>query len=373
MKILLIDSLDEWELWRRDWQSLTEHNVMLSYEWLRAWWAHFGVGHGLHILAVIDEDRLVGFAPWYQHATPLGNQLRYLGSGRVCSDYVTAVATPHLQAEVFVALLAATREAIEQGQFGKEHMGFQLEGAAADDEWLQQLTLATERQRYSQQTQELESSWRIELPECWEAFCKQNLAKSTLRKAKKAKARIASGELCFRQLNRVGDLQEGLDALIRLHQARRSSLGDEGCFADPRFEPFLKQAVEGLLSQQAARFVVCEVEDQIIGVQLQFVSGSSIQMYQSGVDPAFMRLEPGHALVYYSVENAIEEGRSYYDFLRGDEPYKAHWGAQPISLVRRKLIAPNWRAQTVALVERKLHWLKDHSKKLFQPASSNAE
>jgi CelD/BcsL family acetyltransferase involved in cellulose biosynthesis len=29
------------------------------------------------------------------------------------------------------------------------------------------------------------------------------------------------------------------------------------------------------------------------------------------------------------LRRAIEEGHSRFDFLRGDEPYKAHWRAEP--------------------------------------------
>jgi CelD/BcsL family acetyltransferase involved in cellulose biosynthesis len=51
---------------------------------------------------------------------------------------------------------------------------------------------------------------------------------------------------------------------------------------------------------------------------------------------------------------AIEEGYQFFDFLRGDEPYKAHFRATPTALLETRFIAPRmvaalghrlWKAQ----------------------------
>jgi CelD/BcsL family acetyltransferase involved in cellulose biosynthesis len=36
----------------------------------------------------------------------------------------------------------------------------------------------------------------------------------------------------------------------------------------------------------------------------------------------------------------MSEGHTRFDFLRGDEPYKAHWRAEPRSTWRRQATAP---------------------------------
>ena len=61
--------------------------------------------------------------------------------------------------------------------------------------------------------------------------------------------------------------------------------------------------------------------------------------YNAGIDPDARDLSPGVILAARYVQLALEAGRSAFDFLRGDEPYKYEWGAvdEPIQrlLVRR--------------------------------------
>ncbi len=42
---------------------------------------------------------------------------------------------------------------------------------------------------------------------------------------------------------------------------------------------------------------------------------------------------------------AIESGHQTFDFLRGDEPYKAHWRAQPVELYTVRVVAERAVAQ----------------------------
>jgi len=45
------------------------------------------------------------------------------------------------------------------------------------------------------------------------------------------------------------------------------------------------------------------------------------------VDPEARELSPGVLLVARSIQVALQAGRSRFDFLRGDEPYKYGCGA----------------------------------------------
>ena len=47
-----------------------------------------------------------------------------------------------------------------------------------------------------------------------------------------------------------------------------------------------------------------------------------------GVRNKNMKLINGKPLMYYTIKQAIESGKSVFDFLRGSERYKYHLGAQ---------------------------------------------
>ena len=148
-------------------------------------------------------------------------------------------------------------------------------------------------------------------------------------------------------------------------------MGDDGCFADPRFEGFLLEALAGMLLEGTACFILCEYDGQVIGVQLLLLGSDTVFMYQSGVDPRFMSLEPGHAVVAGSLLFAISHAYKAYDFLRGDEPYKAFWGAQAKVLQQIVLAPPTLRAQAIEVVQRNLSKLRRYYRDLNGTSSTS--
>ncbi len=65
-----------------------------------------------------------------------------------------------------------------------------------------------------------------------------------------------------------------------------------------------------------------------------------MRAYQSGMDPQFGHMSPGFLANLVVIQQAITEGYGLFDFLRGDEPYKADWGARPVEMVRIRAVPP---------------------------------
>ncbi len=324
---------------------------MLSMEWLVAWWNQFGTGHQLHIIAVVEGEQLLGALPCYQHVTRLGKQLRFLGSGSVCSDYMGPLIDSRCKDQIHAA--------ISNYLCGFGHIeSLHFEGVAQSDGWLSHLEASAAAANFSMRRQEMVNSWSLELPSSWSEFLDSQRGHGVFRKAKKCIARINSQELCIRQAQDASDCDVAMQHLVQLHQARRQSVGDSGCFADPRFEMFLREAIPAMMAAGNAAFTVCENNQQVIGIQLLLIGSDTVYMYQSGVDPEFLSLEPGHAIVAGSLLFAISRGFRAYDFLRGDEPYKAFWGAKPQPLQRVILAPPTLKAQAIEAVQRNLTWLR---------------
>ena len=345
---------------------------MLSMEWLGAWWRAFGgsknasnagrhraqgTSHQLHIVIVVRDQQLVGVLPCYLHEARLGRQLRFLGSGSVCSDYLGPVVEPSCAADVYGAIRQHLFQSVTSGEL-RDVESFQFEGISADDAWHSSLTQFVNEASFSMRTQPMVNSWSLDLPSSWAELTERQRGHGVHRKAKKCMARLQSNELQIRQLVDERDLDFGVKQLIRLHQARRESVGDRGCFADLRFEIFLRDALAHMLAERTACFTLCEKDDQVIGVQLLLLGSHTVFMYQSGVDPNYLSLEPGHAVVTGSLLYAIYQGYIAYDFLRGDEPYKSFWGAHPRPLQRIIMASPAFKAQAIEVVQRNLSWLR---------------
>ncbi len=129
-----------------------------------------------------------------------------------------------------------------------------------------------------------------------DAFVQQCRGKSVLRKIKKTRERVENGQLRFRMLRTPDQSQEGLSIFHHLHQARRTSVGDPGCFADERFGPFVGRAMERLMARDLAAYAVCDGVNGPVAIQLLLFSDTTSFMYQSGIDPNAGDLEPGMRL-----------------------------------------------------------------------------
>jgi CelD/BcsL family acetyltransferase involved in cellulose biosynthesis len=124
---------------------------------------------------------------------------------------------------------------------------------------------------------------------------------------------------------------ESADRFIHLHQAR---WGSDGLFADhedgERSRTFLRRlaALEAEAADQA-RFHLGEVSigDRIVYVLAGFSSRGTCYFYNAGMEPGSLELSPGVVGTAAYVRDRIGRGEECFDFLRGNEPYKYHWGA----------------------------------------------
>ena len=79
--------------WSASWNALAAGVPFRSFEWLESWWPAYGdaADRELFALAAFDSrGELVGLAPWYVERSASDRRaIRFLGSGEVCSDYLT--------------------------------------------------------------------------------------------------------------------------------------------------------------------------------------------------------------------------------------------------------------------------------------------
>jgi CelD/BcsL family acetyltransferase involved in cellulose biosynthesis len=126
--------------------------------------------------------------------------------------------------------------------------------------------------------------------------------------------------------------------LVELHQRRWQSLGERGRFASPRFLQFHRDCAPKLFDAGCLDLVWLELDGRPLAAEYHLLSVDTAYAYQSGIDPERLDEEPGRMAVMTTIQRQIDLGRRYYDFLRGDEPYKSHWRAVP---------QPTWEVRVV--------------------------
>jgi CelD/BcsL family acetyltransferase involved in cellulose biosynthesis len=344
-----------------DWNRLARGVPFRRHEWLATWWRHFRrPTDQLFVPALYDLDgALVGLAPWYLSRDRWrGRVVRFLGSGKVCSEYLTLLSEP--AAEQQVAARLADWLTIEHA---KDWDLFDFDGIDMQDELLDQLTGRLSLAGYTVFRRRRERTWRLPLPTTW------NELLGRLSKSRRTKIRAQdrkffdSGRAIVRSAFDADSLREGLDVLHRLHQARRQSLGDDGCFTFSKFEAFLRDAAERFLLHGQLRLQWLEVDGRPAAVELDLLGDDALFYYQTGMDPDLAEISPGWLLQIASLKQAITDGLASFDFLRGDEAYKATWGAEARSLGQLRVAAKRPLARLrhelwLAALEAKQRWKK---------------
>jgi CelD/BcsL family acetyltransferase involved in cellulose biosynthesis len=150
-----------------------------------------------------------------------------------------------------------------------------------------------------------------------------------------------------RQLERIGDvrietptaetLDDLLTALFDLHAARWKRRDLPGLLADDATQQFHRDAARRMLDAGLLRMYATRINDRIAAVFYGFALSGSVYYYLSGYDPDLEKLSIGTILVAHAVEQAVRDGATTFDFLRGAEEYKYAWGATDRMNKRRQL------------------------------------
>ncbi len=326
-----------------------------SPEWLLAWWAAFqSTGSKLCVVGVkTDGDQIIGLAPFYLRDNwTEGRTIRFLGSGRACSDFQTLLSAPGQAAIVGKSIgswLLANRHELNWSLL-------ELEGVADNDVAIDELTRQLRFGRCFQQQVELEHTWRLNLSGGWAGF-HQGLSQTQRRQVRNQVNRyVKREEWQVRYLRDTTELAWALKVCIDLHQRRWQAIGKPGCFADRRFQRFIELACKKMVVQQAISFAVLEERGLPIACHLYLHdSAGNRYMYQSGRDPNFETEGIGRILNAISVRDACDAGINFIDFLRGDEIYKHRLGACPSRCLRLRIVPP-------ALLPQLRHGLREISR-----------
>jgi CelD/BcsL family acetyltransferase involved in cellulose biosynthesis len=318
------------------WDALAGEVPFRSFEWMETWWRHYREPRSrlFTLLVTDDQGELVGIAPWYITRSPhQGRVVRFLGSGEVCSDYLTVLARPEL-ADAVAGRLAdwLANEAASQWNL------LDLKGVLENDRVISHLGQRLREYGHVVDRQADMSCWRTELADDWDQFL------ATLSKTRRARTRtllrraIDNGRAVVHEVKTDSELERAFAILVDLHQKRRRSLSQAGCFVSQRFTEFHREMTGRLLAGGQLRILWTELEGRPVAAEYGFVGGDTVYYYLGGFEPEVADECPGWLGLGVSLKLAIEQGYRVYDFLRGDESYKASWRATAQPLVHVRIV-----------------------------------
>jgi CelD/BcsL family acetyltransferase involved in cellulose biosynthesis len=354
MRVFCVENFAELTPYANNWQRLVTGSPFCDWTWLSNWWRHYGprddaesIRTRLATFLVLDNDNsLVGIAPWYIERSAMnGRVLRPLGSGEVCSDYLSLLCEPGSEEGVVQALAEYLFQSAGSGRSQWRWDLLRLDGIDAEDHTMTMLAQSMVALGCAVHRRAGRNCWRLELPADWETYV-ASLSKNLRRDVRRLERDLLNtNRVVLHAAEQMDELSGAMDILVELHQRRRESLGEKGCFASERFLGFYRAVMPELLRHGQLQFYWLEVDGRPVAAECQLVCGGVLYTYQAGMDPAAAAHEPGKLIYLMILRRAIEHGYRAFDFLRGDEPYKARFGAQPRASIEFHVVPPRAAAR----------------------------
>ncbi len=136
------------------------------------------------------------------------------------------------------------------------------------------------------------------------------------------------GKLTITRARDVAEALAFLDGLKVLHQPYWTGRGEPGAFALPFFERFQRCLIETCQPHGGVELIRITRGDTVIGYLYNLIYRRQVYSYQSGFlfedDP---KLKPGLVSHCLCIEMHEREGDGVYDFMAGENRYKANLGS----------------------------------------------
>jgi CelD/BcsL family acetyltransferase involved in cellulose biosynthesis len=290
---------------------------------LKLYWEEFGETPEHLLLAFAQgADDLEGAVAFER----LGETLRFLGGTEV-TDYMGPVGNPDQREAVAGSLLSglSARDDWTNADF---------RGLPEDSAWLPELAKAAAVQGFSTQIEDNDVAPFLALATTedeWLGALPSKLRHEIRRKARKLSAETEGYDVTYTTRETLGP---DLDRFVELH---RSSEGPKGKFMQPGMEIFFRRLGEAFLPDDCFRLAFIETGGEKVAGAIGFAFGDTFFLYNSAFDHEWRPLSPGMVLVGELIKQAIEDGRSGFDFLKGGLEYKFRFGAVPRKLMRLQI------------------------------------
>ena len=317
VRVRELTRLPELEALEAEWSALHQRCPLVtpfqSPDWLLPWCTHYAID-AVHVLAFYADKQLVGLAPLLVYRERDRRILTLLGSG--VSDYQDVLFAPEHASRCSAAL----RQWLHSHRDLWDECNFEQLPAGSPLLTLELSLLGRSFTRVQARCPVLALSARASLSELIPARVFKNV-----RHAEQLLARLGDWRVLRAEPNTVKPL---MAALIALHAARWTELGEPGLFEEARFAAFQREVAERFLRRGWLKLYALFLDGRPIAALDVFETDARAFYYLGGFDPKFAKSSPGAILLAHAIEAAAQSGVRSFDFLRGAESYKYRWGAR---------------------------------------------
>ncbi len=339
LAVTVIARASEFAGLRDEWNGLVREcgqSPFSSHEWLSTYWAHYGEGSRLCVaVARTEEGRLVG-------AWPL--QVREVGAAGL--RFIS-------RAVLLGAPLTDMQDLLLMPGYGEDaiaHLAEVMTSRRIDYLDLPELpehsplrAWANHPSRFNLLAERPSSRLPfVSLPDSWTAFLASR-GTSTQRNVKYYGNRLSKKHrLEFAALTGPEEIEQALPAFFDLYEKR---FAEYPLLTTPAYRGFRREMALLFAKNGWITLFVLKLNGLAVATELCLRWNRTLYAYNSCYDPDWSR--EGTTLIMQAriLEHAIAQGFSEYNFLRGEEAYKAHWATGTRQQYALHFYRPGWRVQ----------------------------
>ncbi len=327
MQLEIITTLDKFNAIAADWNQLlttSATNVpFLRHEYLSAWWHMLGGGEWPHgelyiVIAQTEDGQLVAAAPLFLTKGSTGERvMMFLGSFEI-SDYLDFI-SPADQLAPFLAALFAHLNGPDSPTWDVIDLYNILDHSNTPAE----LKILAEKHNLLINQEILQPAPRIALASNWEDYLAGLQGKQRREIRRKMKRAATHFEpVTWYIVEQESSLDDEIDAFFQL----MATAPEKDTFLTKVMISQMRSAVHTAFQAGWLQLAFIEINGEKAAAYLNFDYDNQIWVYNSGINWKYRELSPGWVLLGHLIQWAIDNGRTAFDMMRGDEIYKYRFG-----------------------------------------------
>ena len=324
------------EIDEQDWNALVQKSSTNTpfqlYEYLKGWWDHKGGGEWnegkLLIVCGYQDGELVGIAPLFHTVYGGRNTILFLGSIEI-SDYLDFIYNPEAGPDFITQTLAFLKE-----NKSPDFENLLLVNLPESSPTIKLLKEACQKNGLKMDSERAYHTPSIHLADDWDAYLAgiDKKQRHEIRR-KMRRAQESPQTISWYQVNEREKLETEIEDFFRLMITDE----EKKKFLTEKMRLQMRSIIEWAFNDSILQLSFLTVEDEKAAAYLCFDYHDRIWVYNSGFDPQFRDYSPGWVMLSYLIQNAIENGKKNFDFMRGDETYKYRFGAEDSFVLRVRI------------------------------------
>ena len=309
-------SLESFRSVDAEWQNIlacSDHSsIFLTPYWQGAWWESMGADEQeLRIIKLSDGETTIGIAPMMKD----GGVISFLGSTDLWDmhDFVVARGREQDFYSGFMQYLE-----------GEEWSEVRLESLPEASPTLSHLpALALECGLRVEHVEE-DTLMGVSLPGTWDEYL-MGLRKKDRHELRRKLRRLS--EAVDYRIYRLSDANDVADAMDDFLDLMGQSREEKSRFLTEERHAFFREMSPRMAELGLLHLFFLEVEGVRTAATVCFDYNNVWYLYNSGHNTDYAALGTSFLLKAMCIQDAIGEGKAYFDLLRGTEQYKYHLGA----------------------------------------------